>query len=67
LSIQGKPLVDADRQVVTGKEAIREGSITLSLQVDFGRAIAVRQVVFDTGVSTGEYPRATRSRPAPMA
>jgi glucosylceramidase len=27
------------------------------LQVDFGRALAVRQVVFDTGVSTGDYPR----------
>jgi glucosylceramidase len=27
------------------------------LQVDFGRAVAARQVVFDTGVSTGDYPR----------
>ena len=27
------------------------------LQVDFGRAIAARRVVFDTGVSTGDYPR----------
>jgi glucosylceramidase len=27
------------------------------LQVDFGREIAARQVVFDTGVSTGDYPR----------
>jgi glucosylceramidase len=27
------------------------------LQVDFGRAIDARQVVFDTGVSTGDYPR----------
>jgi glucosylceramidase len=27
------------------------------LQVDFGRAINARQVVFDTGVSTGDYPR----------
>ena len=27
------------------------------LQVDFGRAIPARQVVFDTGVSTGDYPR----------
>ena len=27
------------------------------LQVDFGREIAARQVVFDTGASTGDYPR----------
>ena len=27
------------------------------LQVDFGRAIPARQVVFDTGASTGDYPR----------
>ena len=27
------------------------------LQVDFGRAIDARRVVFDTGVSTGDYPR----------
>ena len=27
------------------------------LQVDFGKAIDARQVVFDTGVSTGDYPR----------
>jgi glucosylceramidase len=27
------------------------------LQVDFGKAIPARQVVFDTGVSTGDYPR----------
>ena len=27
------------------------------LQVDFGQAIQARQVVFDTGVSTGDYPR----------
>ena len=27
------------------------------LQVDFGRAIPARQIVFDTGVSTGDYPR----------
>jgi glucosylceramidase len=27
------------------------------LQVDFGRAINARRVVFDTGVSTGDYPR----------
>jgi glucosylceramidase len=27
------------------------------LQVDFGQAIRARQVVFDTGVSTGDYPR----------
>jgi F5/8 type C domain-containing protein len=27
------------------------------LQADFGRAIRVRQVVLDTGVSTGDYPR----------
>jgi glucosylceramidase len=27
------------------------------LQVDFGKAIAARQVVFDTGASTGDYPR----------
>ena len=27
------------------------------LQVDFGRAIKARQVVFDTGTSTGDYPR----------
>ena len=27
------------------------------LQVDFGRPVAARQVVFDTGVSTGDYPR----------
>ena len=27
------------------------------LQVDFGRTVAARQVVFDTGVSTGDYPR----------
>ena len=27
------------------------------LQVDFGRAIRARQIVFDTGVSTGDYPR----------
>jgi glucosylceramidase len=27
------------------------------LQVDFGKAIQARQVVFDTGVSTGDYPR----------
>jgi glucosylceramidase len=27
------------------------------LQVDFGKAIRARQVVFDTGVSTGDYPR----------
>ena len=27
------------------------------LQVDFGRAVPARQVVFDTGVSTGDYPR----------
>jgi glucosylceramidase len=27
------------------------------LQADFGRAIPVRQVVVDTGVSTGDYPR----------
>jgi glucosylceramidase len=28
------------------------------LQVDFGRAIDARRVVFDTGASTGDYPRA---------
>jgi glucosylceramidase len=27
------------------------------LQVDFGRTVSARQVVFDTGVSTGDYPR----------
>jgi glucosylceramidase len=27
------------------------------LQVDFGKQIAARQVVFDTGASTGDYPR----------
>jgi glucosylceramidase len=27
------------------------------LQADFGRTVAARQVVFDTGVSTGDYPR----------
>src|SRR5205823_8673709 len=27
------------------------------LQADFGRAIPARQVVFDTGTSTGDYPR----------
>jgi glucosylceramidase len=27
------------------------------LQVDFGKAIPARQIVFDTGVSTGDYPR----------
>ena len=27
------------------------------LQVDFGKAIQARQVLFDTGVSTGDYPR----------
>jgi len=27
------------------------------LQVDFGKTIHARQVVFDTGVSTGDYPR----------
>jgi glucosylceramidase len=27
------------------------------LQVDFGKKIPARQVVFDTGVSTGDYPR----------
>jgi len=27
------------------------------LQVDFGQAIPARQVVLDTGVSTGDYPR----------
>ena len=27
------------------------------LEVDFGRAIPARQVVFDTGASTGDYPR----------
>jgi glucosylceramidase len=27
------------------------------LQVDFGKAIPARQVVFDTGASTGDYPR----------
>jgi glucosylceramidase len=27
------------------------------LQVDFGKAIDARQVVFDTGASTGDYPR----------
>ena len=27
------------------------------LQVDFYRAIRARQVVFDTGTSTGDYPR----------
>jgi glucosylceramidase len=27
------------------------------LQVDFGRAVPARQVVFDTGVSGGDYPR----------
>jgi glucosylceramidase len=27
------------------------------LQVDFGRAIPAREVVFDTGVSLGDYPR----------
>ncbi|HEY1323726.1 MAG TPA: discoidin domain-containing protein, partial [Streptosporangiaceae bacterium] len=27
------------------------------LQVDFGRAIKARQVVLDTGTSTGDYPR----------
>jgi glucosylceramidase len=27
------------------------------LQVDFGQAIDARRVVFDTGVSTGDYPR----------
>jgi glucosylceramidase len=27
------------------------------LQVDFGRAIGARQVVFDTGVAVGDYPR----------
>jgi glucosylceramidase len=27
------------------------------LQVDFGRAVSARQVVFDTGVSTGDFPR----------
>jgi glucosylceramidase len=28
------------------------------LQVDFGKKIPARQVVFDTGASTGDYPRA---------
>ncbi|MEY9893172.1 glucosylceramidase [Catenulispora sp. MAP5-51] len=28
------------------------------LQVDFGKRILARQVVFDTGASTGDYPRA---------
>jgi glucosylceramidase len=27
------------------------------LRVDFGRAIRARQVIIDTGVSTGDYPR----------
>ena len=27
------------------------------LQVDFGKPIDARQVVFDTGASTGDYPR----------
>ena len=27
------------------------------LQVDFGRVQPIRQVVFDTGASTGDYPR----------
>jgi len=27
------------------------------LQIDFGRTVPARQVVFDTGVSTGDYPR----------
>jgi glucosylceramidase len=27
------------------------------LQVDFGRAVGARRVVFDTGASTGDYPR----------
>jgi glucosylceramidase len=27
------------------------------LQVDFGKAVPARQIVFDTGVSTGDYPR----------
>jgi len=27
------------------------------LQVDFGKALPVRQVVFDTGASTGDFPR----------
>ncbi len=27
------------------------------LQVDFGKAIPARQIVFDTGASTGDYPR----------
>ena len=27
------------------------------LQVDFGRAIPARRVVFDAGTSTGDYPR----------
>jgi glucosylceramidase len=27
------------------------------LQVDFGKAVPVRQVVFDTGASTGDFPR----------
>src|SRR4029077_13312124 len=27
------------------------------LQVDFGRVLPARQVVFDTGTSTGDYPR----------
>ncbi|HEV3173820.1 MAG TPA: discoidin domain-containing protein, partial [Actinocrinis sp.] len=27
------------------------------LQVDFGKTVDARQVVFDTGASTGDYPR----------
>ena len=27
------------------------------LQVDFGKSVSARQVVFDTGASTGDYPR----------
>jgi len=27
------------------------------LQVDFGKSVRAREVVFDTGASTGDYPR----------
>jgi glucosylceramidase len=44
---------DASTRYSTG-----EGQASgLYLQVDFGKAIPARQIVFDTGVSTGDYPR----------
>lgn len=44
---------DASTRYSTG-EAQAPG---LYLQVDFGKAIDARRVVFDTGASTGDYPR----------